>query len=229
MTSSTTIGIVGSSLTLSCSSDLDPVRIEWYRNNTLLSQSDATSDSITLGVISIDDEGAVYTCSAVGRHGSQERNKTLQVKGTKSRLLLCYVILRSLHYYAILVPDNWAAIEINNLNEGGALHEHNYSLVCTVQTIPGMNITPQIYWYYGPDGTIIKTGGRFIVDAVNKNGSITTVSLTFSHALHDDGGVYSCRAQVTVPWMTTQPPVKQATINIAVTSKALKVHHDYHN
>ena len=81
MTSSATIGIVGSLITFSCSSDLDPVRIEWYRNNTLLSQRYATSDSITLGLISTDDEGAVYTCSAIGHYGSQERNKTLNVKG----------------------------------------------------------------------------------------------------------------------------------------------------
>ena len=37
MTSSATIATVGSSITFSCSSDLDPVRIEWYQNNTLLS------------------------------------------------------------------------------------------------------------------------------------------------------------------------------------------------
>ena len=101
MTSSATIGTVGSSITFSCSSDLDPVRIEWYRNSALLSRRYATSGSVTLGLISTDDEGAVYTCSAVGHHGSQERNKTLHVKGTKSCLLLCHTILRRCIMYAI--------------------------------------------------------------------------------------------------------------------------------
>ena len=81
MTSSATIGTVGSSITFSCSSDLDPVRIEWYRDNTLLSQRYSNSSSVILGKISTDDEGAVYTCSAIG-YGSQERTKTLNVKGT---------------------------------------------------------------------------------------------------------------------------------------------------
>ena len=82
MNSSAVIGTVGSSVTYSCSSDLAPTRIEWYRDNTLLSRRYSTSGSVTLGLISTDDEGAVYTCSAIGYHGSQERNKTLSVKGT---------------------------------------------------------------------------------------------------------------------------------------------------
>ena len=97
-----------------------------------------------------------------------------------------------------IVPDNWATVEIVNLTQGDALHQHNYSLMCTVQAIRGMNITPEVYWY-SSDGTVIKTEGRFKVDTVQKNSSITTLSLTFSPVLHNqDGGVYSCRAQVTI-------------------------------
>jgi hypothetical protein len=99
MTSSVNIGTVGSSITFSCSSDLDPVRIEWYRNNAFLSQTYATSSSVTLGQISTDDEGAVYTCNAVGQHGSQERNKTLQVKG--KRVTLFIVVLCQLRTYDV--------------------------------------------------------------------------------------------------------------------------------
>ena len=80
--SDTDTGTVGNRITFNCSSDLDPLRIEWYRENTLLSRVNTTSSTITLNLISTDDEGAVYTCSAIGRHGSQERNKTLNVKGT---------------------------------------------------------------------------------------------------------------------------------------------------
>ena len=81
MTSSTDIGTVGSTIKFDCTSDLDPIRIEWFRNNELLSQTYETSGNVTLDLISTDDEGVVYTCSAIGRHGSQERNKTLSVKG----------------------------------------------------------------------------------------------------------------------------------------------------
>ena len=118
------------------------------------------------------------------------------------------------------MPDDWATIEITNVTEGDALHQHNYTLICTVQAIQGMNIAPQVYWYY-PNGSQVETGGRLKVGTTETatNDSITTLSLVFSPVLHDDGGVYSCRAQVTVPWMTTPPPVKQASVNMAVTSK----------
>ena len=121
--------------------------------------------------------------------------------------------------FSLLVPDNWATIEITNVTEGDALHQYNYTLICTVQAIQGMNIAPQVYWY-NSDGSIVETGGRLTVGTVETNNSVTALSLTFSPVFHNDGGVYSCRAQVTVPWMTTQPPVKQASVNMAVISKA---------
>ena len=118
------------------------------------------------------------------------------------------------------MPDDWATIEITNVTEGDALHQHDYTLICTLQAIQGMNIARQVYWYY-PNGSQVETGGRLKVGTMETaiNDSITILSLVFSPVLHDDGGVYSCRAQVTVPWMTTQPPVKQASVNMAVTSK----------
>ena len=101
-----------------------------------------------------------------------------------------------MYYVLYTVPDDWATVEIVNLIQGDALHQHNYSLMCTIQAIQGMNITPEVYWY-GSDGTVIKTEGRFKVDTVQENSSITTHFLTFSPVLHDqDGGVYSCRVQV---------------------------------
>ena len=81
MTSTADIGTVGRTITFNCSSDLDPVRIEWYRDDRLLSQTNSISGTVVLGLISTDDEGAVYTCRVIGRHGSQERNKILEVKG----------------------------------------------------------------------------------------------------------------------------------------------------
>ena len=83
MTASAGVAVVGSTITFSCSSDLYPVRVEWYRDSVLLSQTPATSGDITLDLISTDDEGAVYTCNAIGHHGSQERNMTLNVEGKR--------------------------------------------------------------------------------------------------------------------------------------------------
>ena len=82
MTSTADIGTVGRTITFNCFSDLDPVRIEWYRDDRLLSQTNSISGTVVLGLISTDDEGAVYTCRAIdGHHGSQEKNKILRVQG----------------------------------------------------------------------------------------------------------------------------------------------------
>ena len=83
-----------------------------------------------------------------------------------------------------------------------------------------MNIAPQVQWYY-PNGSKVEAGVRIKARAMETSGTVTSLTLTFSPVLHEDGGVYSCRAQVTVPWMTTQPPVKQASINMPVISKLL--------
>ena len=88
MSASTDYATVGRTLTLNCSSDLYPVRIEWYRDNSLLSQTSTTSGNVTLDVISTDHQGAVYICNAVGSRKSQERNMTLSVKGKKISLIL---------------------------------------------------------------------------------------------------------------------------------------------
>ena len=90
MTSTSDIGTVGSTVTFDCSSDLHPTRIEWYRDSTLLSQTSASSGTVTLGLISTDDEGAVYTCSAIGSYGSQERTKTLHVQGNTLYLAIVF-------------------------------------------------------------------------------------------------------------------------------------------
>ena len=94
-------------------------------------------------------------------------------------------------------------------------------LVCTVRLMTGLRIAPDVNWYHnGTDGSVIESSEHVIVNKTYSNSNtVITLSLTFSPVLNDDGGVYSCRAQVTVPWMTTQPPVKQGSVNMAVTSE----------
>ena len=128
-----------------------------------------------------------------------------------------------------LVPDNWTTIEITNLTNGDALHDHSYTLICNVNAIQGMNIAPEVRWYY-PNGSQVETGGRLVVRTAETVSPKTTLSLTFSPVLHEDGGLYSCRASVTVPWMISQPPVIEGSVNMIVTSKHLKCSiASYHN
>ena len=73
--------IVGRSATFSCSSDLAPTRIRWYRGRSLVSSTYGAQGTVTHSRISTDDEGEVYTCKITSSYGSQERNVTLHVIG----------------------------------------------------------------------------------------------------------------------------------------------------
>lgn len=78
------------------------------------------------------------------------------------------------------MPDNWAVIEITNQSSGDILCDHNYTLICTVQAIEGMNITPEVHWYH-PDGSLVETKReQLIVGTAETDGTITTLTLTFS-------------------------------------------------
>ena len=117
-----------------------------------------------------------------------------------------------------IVPDNWASIEITT--DGEPLHGNNYTLICSVKTmIEGINLPIEVHWDHS-DGLQFQRGGRLRVGSPVTNGNITTLRLNFSRLLHDDGGNYTCRASVTLPGMTTQPVVKNTTMNVVVTSKA---------
>ena len=99
------------------------------------------------------------------------------------------------------------------------MHEQRYVLVCTVRLMTGLRIVPDIHWYWA-NGSVIGTSERMTVNTEYSNSNtVIAHTLTFAPVLNYDGGVYSCKAQVTVPWMTSQPPVKQASVNMAVISE----------
>ena len=119
------------------------------------------------------------------------------------------------------VPDNWASIEIIDLTHEEPLQDNQYTLICSVKTIEGMNLSLEVHWYSsGGTYNLMQTGGRIRVDQPDTNGSVTTLKLTFYRLLHEDGGDYTCTAKVYVPWMVSQPPVKKEMFNVVVISKA---------
>ena len=121
--------------------------------------------------------------------------------------------------HPILVPNNWTSgIEITNLNNEEPLHGNNYTLICSVTAIEGMNLDVEVHWVHS--GSEVQTGGRLRVGSLVKNGTVTTRKLKFSSLLHDDGGGYTCIAKVDVSWMPIHPPQKKEMINVVVTSKA---------
>ena len=120
--------------------------------------------------------------------------------------------------HTILVPDEWATVSII-VPRQDPLHGYNYTIECNVHIIEGINIPPVILWYH-PNGSVIESGHHtIIVDGPRStNSRVQTTLLKFSPVLSDDGGAYTCRAQVTVPWMTDQPATHNASVNMVVTS-----------
>ena len=122
-------------------------------------------------------------------------------------------------YYAFPpVPDNWASVEIGNTTGQNALHNTDYTLTCTVTAISGMNLAPSVEWV-GPGGGVVVSGGNITVGEVETQGTISTLTLSFSPVLTSNGGRYVCRAAIPVPWMDSQPPLHSSSINLAVESK----------
>ena len=68
----------------------------------------------------------------------------------------------------------------------------NYTLTCTVGVGEGM---PTLQWM-GPDGSEVTTGGEIIVGNPDVNGSVATLSLTFSRLVTSHGGEYTCQSTV---------------------------------
>ena len=117
------------------------------------------------------------------------------------------------------VPDDWCRVSVSNLGGENALHLKQHSLLCTVTAIPGMTLPPLVEWV-GPDGTVLLSGGNMTVGSVNTQGSVSTFSLSFNPVLNSDGGTYTCRAAVHVPWMSTQPRKISTSFDMPVTSES---------
>ena len=71
----------------------------------------------------------------------------------------------------------------------------------------------------GPDGGVVVSGGNITVGEVETQGTISTLTLSFSPVVSSNGGKYECRAAIFVPWMDSQPPQHTASVDMPVTSK----------
>ena len=88
-----------------------------------------------------------------------------------------------------------------------------------MRPITGMTIPPSIEWI-GPDGTVLVSNGNVTVGEMETQGRVHTLSLSFHPVLSSQGGFYTCRATVNVPWMENQPAQLSTTFNMPVTSKS---------
>ena len=117
-----------------------------------------------------------------------------------------------------IVPEQWATVSVHNSTGENALNNTDYTLTCTVTPIEGMAL-PVIVEWVGPDGGVVASQGNVMVGEVEVQGTVSTLSLSFSPVLESDAGSYTCRAAITVPWLDTQPLQRSATVHMPVTSE----------
>ena len=134
-----------------------------------------------------------------------------------------------------VVPNEWAIFSASS-PDFSPLHNHNYTLVCEVTPVPGMNLPITVNWIL-PNGDlvteedgIISTGTAITTTSVANNSSsscgiapgyikMAFLPIIFNPITNSDGGYYYCRASVEIPWQSNQTSEISKKISISITSK----------
>ena len=75
---------LGSTATITCSSDFGVNAIEWRHGGQVVSRNESSEGVLNIERVSETDHGRRYTCRAVAPFGVQEHNVILQLEGTTS-------------------------------------------------------------------------------------------------------------------------------------------------
>ena len=73
--------ILGSEVSIPCTSDFGVSSIDWLRNGQVVSTSDGSEGVLRIEMVTESDHGNLYTCRATAPFGVQEHNTTIQVEG----------------------------------------------------------------------------------------------------------------------------------------------------
>ena len=136
----------------------------------------------------------------------------------------------------LTVSNNWATFSTSTTPSSSALHNNDFTLTCEVKTIPGMSLPVSIEWVL-PNGSVATAqGNRTVGSVITTNSTLTSpqeqfcgispssivissLPMTFDPVRNSDGGTYTCRAVIRVPWMIQQPKQLSATTDMPVTNK----------
>ena len=138
----------------------------------------------------------------------------------------------------ITVPSEWATFSASS-PDFSPLYNHTYTLVCEVTPVPGMNLPITVNWIL-PNGDLVTEEDGTISSGTMKTDYFVTSALSpscnvaprylfkaelpiiFNPIVSSNGGHYSCRAVVKIPWQGNQTSQLTRNIPIIVTSE-LKV------
>ena len=210
--------MIGETVTCNCSSEIEHSTVNWREQD--LTNPEQAGDgvpsvvSLTVGPVTTDSQGEVFTCLMNSSCVAQEKTLTVDVI---SKLVS---LLEILTYYCFLlsVPDEWATVDIQNSTGENALNNTDYILTCTVTVVEGITLPITVEWV-GPDGDVVTSEGNRMVGEVEVQRTVSTLSLSFIPVFSSDGGSYTCRAAISVPWVGSDPAQLQATVDMPVTSE----------
>ena len=205
--------MVGETVTCNCSSEIEHSTVNW-REHQQVGDGVSSVVFVTVGPVTTDSQGEVFTCLMNSSCVAQE--KTLTVDVTSKLVHYNNTCCNVDSFFFLPVPDEWATVDIQNSTGENALNNTDYILTCTVTVIEGITLPVTVEWV-GPDGDVVTSEGNRMVGEVEVQGTVSTLSLSFSPVFSSDGGSYTCRAAV--PWVGSGPVQLQATVDMPVTSK----------
>ena len=70
------------------------------------------------------------------------------------------------------------------------------AIECTVDTVSGVELSSVMINWLGPDGNIITSNNRIVVNPVASFGKTYTRDLHFIYLVEEDVGIYTCEVMI---------------------------------
>ena len=85
--------VLGESVTITCSFDLESTSIEWVYGEEVVTMTTGSQLNLTFSPVNDTINNRVYTCRAFTPYGMQEESITIEVQGI-SELLACNYLIK---------------------------------------------------------------------------------------------------------------------------------------
>ena len=113
----------------------------------------------------------------------------------------------------------WGTVAVRNETMGYPTETHDYTLLCTVVSIPNLEAAPRVIWLDDNGQEITKESHvNITVGDPVISGDIVISKLIFTYLRSSHGGKYSCKAILRIEGLNSVPPLVD-TYNLVVISK----------
>lgn len=178
--------MVGESVTITCSFDLDLTSIEWLYNSEVIVKTTASQLNLTFSPVNDTINNRQYTCRVITLYGMQEETLTVQVQG-KDELHITDSPFIGLIYS---VPPNPIGTSIST--SGSSIAGYNFTLTCVVAIVEGLDM-PSLLWK-DSEGQPINSNEDIMIGDLVSSGQIMSQTLYFDPIRTSDERTYVCVA-----------------------------------